>query len=751
MLKAVLSYLLIVSSLFLYSGFAVGARADSEPSRLTADGRPVYAVPRIYTEVRIDGVLDEEVWENALVIELNYEVRPGENVPAPVRTEVLLAYDEKTLYAAFRAYDPEPSAIRARIRDHDELGGDDWVALILDTFNDERRSFDFIVNPLGVQYDQIETQTGGDVGWDAIWDSAGRITDWGYAVEMAIPFNQLRFQRTDGPQIWSFDGVRSYPRTVRHHIGAFPRDRSNNCYLCQAIKIEGFEGARPGRNIEIAPTLTAVRTDERSELPDGDFESRDREAEVGLSARWGITPNMTLNATANPDFSQVEADALQLDINEPFALFFEERRPFFTEGSDFFDTRLNVVYSRMMRDPSWGLKLTGKEGSNTMGALVVRDELTNLVFPGSQGSDSTSLAAANTSSVFRYKRDFGSRYTVGLLATDREGNDYFNRVFGFDTDFRLTSRDRVRVQVLGSSTRYPGEVADEYEQQMDGFGGRAIDVYYFHNTRSHDWYAGLRDISDGFRADLGFIPRVGYRNYYAGWGHTWNASPGKWWSMFNFGAGYDHYEDQEGQPLDRNAEFWFNYAGPLQTYVDINGGRRQEAYNGLEFTQNYLRFYSNMRPAGNVVFVLNGRLGDRIDYANTRLGKRFQISPAVSYAFGLHLRLSLDHTFERMSVDGGRLYSANISQLSAIYQFSTRAFLRSIIQYVDYRYNADLYIDEIDPVFRRLSTQLLFSYKINPQTVLFVGYSDNSFGEQGFSLARNDRTFFVKLGYAWVL
>jgi hypothetical protein len=728
------------------------ALGDDADKKIFGEGKKVpLRVPLASTAITVDGVLNEAAWANALVIELNYEVRPGENVPPPVRTEILLLYDKDKLYVGARCYDPEPEAIRARIRDRDTLGGDDWVAVILDTFNDERRSYDFLCNPFGVQYDQIETQNSEDTGWDAIWDSAGKITDWGYAVEMSIPFNQLRFQRTDGPQVWGFDGVRSYPRNVKHHLGAFPRDRSNNCYLCQAIKIEGFEGANPGKNAEISPTFTASRTDSRADFPEGKMEKSSQDAEFGLNARWGFTPNMTLNFAANPDFSQVEADALQLDVNQPFEIFYDEKRPFFTEGADFFDTPINTVYTRMMRDPSGGLKITGKEGSNTIGAYVVRDDLTNLIFPGNQSSNAASYDFANTSSVFRYKRDIGNKYTLGLLATDREGVDYFNRMFGFDGDFRLTQRDRVRVQFLGSSTHYPLEVAEEYDQDSESFGGRAIYVHYNHNTRSHDWYLDYEDYSEGFRADLGFLPRVGYKAYMAGWGHTWWGQPGSWWSMFNFGAGYDHYEDQQGNPLDRNASFWFDYSGAMQSYVDIVGGHNREAYNGEEFDQNYLKIYSSFWPVGNVTAGCNAILGDRIDYANTRPGKRLQLDSFVSSALGLHLRLTLEHIYERMTVDEGRLYNANISQFTGIYQFNTRAFFRAILQYVDYRYDADLYIDEIDPVYRQLLTQFLFSYKLNAQTVLFIGYGDNYYGGFEYGLTQSDRTLFVKLGYAWVL
>ena len=729
---------------------AIALADDDDPPEKGTNENP-YIVPEASSAVRVDAVLDEQAWQDALVLSLDYEVRPGENVPPPVRTEVLITYDKDSLYAAFRCYDPDPSAIRAHLRDRDTLGGDDWVALVLDTFNDERRCFDFLITALGVQFDQIETLTNEDPGWDTIWDSAGQITDWGYAVEIAIPFSSLRFQRTDGPQTWGFDAVRRYPRSHPHHIGLFPRDRSNNCYLCQAIKIRGFEGATPGRNIEINPTLTAVRTDERADFPSGDFENRDQEAEVGITAKWGLTPNLTLNLTANPDFSQVEADAMQLDINEPFALFFPERRPFFTEGADFFDALEDVVYTRTMRDPSWGVKLTGKEGANTIGAYVVRDEITNLIFPGSQGSSSTSIMTPNTSSVFRYKRDLGSHYTIGLLGTDREGDDYFNRVFGFDFDFRVTPRDQLQLMVMGSSTRYPGEIAESYGQEHDSFGGRLISFEYDHYTRTWGWWADYEEAGSGFRADLGFYPMVGYRNVEGGLLYTWNARPGSWWSSFRIGNELNYFEDENGELLNKRASLWLNYSGTMQSFLQLRGTRILEAYNNREFDQTYFVAQGGLWPTG---YLQAGTLlitGDRIDYANTRAGSRTRINPWLSCNLGKHLRLSANHNFERMSVADGHLYTANISQASVIYQFNVRTFFRTIFQFRDYQYSPDNYTFDIDPEFRRFFTQMLFSYKINARTVLFLGYSDNYYGSHEFGLTQADRTFFVKIGYAWVL
>ena len=194
-----------------------------------------------------------------------------------------------------------------------------------------------------------------------------------------------------------------------------------------------------------------------------------------------------------------------------------------------------------------------------------------------------------------------------------------------------------------------------------------------------------------------------------------------------------------------------DFYGAMQSYAEVLWGRKIETYNGEKFTQNHMLFYAGCSPSAMLDFQLIGRVGDRIDYSNTRPGKRLQLNPWLRLKLGLHLRLTLDHTYERMTVEEGRLYGANISRLTAVYQFNTRTFFRSILQYVDYQYRPELYFDEIDPQYRHLFTQMLFSYKINPQTVLFLGYSDNSYGDGGYGLRQNDRTFFVKLGYAWVL
>jgi hypothetical protein len=488
---------------------AAAPQASEGPA--TPPPHRTFEVRRAPVAIEVDGALTDEGWKQAAVIDLPYEFFPGDNLPAPVRTEFLVTFGEQHLYLAFRAFDPEPGRIRAHLADRDAITTfqqDDHVGFILDTFNDERRGFQFRVNPLGVQADAVFSELEGieDFSWDAIWSSAGRVTAEGYEVEIAIPFNQLRFPKTEAAQTWGFDAFRSYPRSVRHRLLARWNDRNRACLLCQADKLAGFAGMTPGRNLEFDPTVTGRRTDRRPDAPAAPLENGEATGEVGLTARWGITPNLIFNATVNPDFSQVEADVAQLDVNTRFALFYPEKRPFFLEGIDFFATPLNTVFTRTIVDPVGGLKLTGKSGSNAYGVFVARDDTNNILLPSNQGSEVVSLAQGVTSAVARYRRDVGRTSTVGAIYTGREGGEYHNRVFGADVFLRPGASDTVRVQALGTRTANPVGVADLAGHGREEFDGYGLFADYFHESRHWFWFAGYQDLSPGFRADNGFIP-----------------------------------------------------------------------------------------------------------------------------------------------------------------------------------------------------------------------------------------------------
>lgn len=771
-----------------------------------------FRIPRAASEIKVDGILDDDAWRQALRLDLPYEVWPGDNNDAMVRTEAYLIYDTSHIYAAFKAHDPEPDRIRARLSDRDTAFADDFVGLVLDTFNSERRAFEFFVNAKGVQMDLVQDDVAGreDSSWDAIWDSAGRVTGEGYVVELAIPYTSLRFQRQDGDQVWGLDLIRIYPRDKRFLMASNRRNRDVSCYLCQVGKIVGFEGATPGRNLEIAPTVTALRTDAAPDelflanpgdpnswtakrFSERSVKTGEAEFDPGITAKWGMTPNLTLAGTLNPDFSQVEADTARLDVNERFALFFPEKRPFFLEGDDFFRTPFNAVHTRTVADPKWGTKITGKEGKNAIGAFVAEDEFTTVLFPGPQGSSATTFEDSVTDGVFRYRRDVGKNSALGGLLTVREGNgnDYFNRVAGADALLRFTQKDTLRVQVLGSQTRYPEEHPDDpngtiivapsdpgdsrssFDQPRGDFSDAAHTLHYSHNTKGWDtWFTHSQSGSD-FRSDLGFIPQVGTRFTLAGSDYTWWGEEGQdWYSHLTVGGDVDEQAELGGRLIERELELWVSWASARQSHFFLGGGTRRFQFLEGRFAQPFVNLWYELRPTKDLWAGLSSGISKRVDFSfedpndssATRQGDEFRIGPELTYRLGSRLRLGASTEMRQLRIDRGRLFRAMLTQLSVTYNLSLRSFFRGIFQYSDVNRDTDLYPACVtDPSGCGLEketqsffTQLLFSYKVNPQTAVFVGYTENQRGGtdvdlgERIDLTRQDRTLFFKIGYAFV-
>jgi len=744
-----LSVVFVFVLLFSETSLIAGMKRDIE--KPGDGGQEIFRVPFVDSGIDIDAYLDEPIWENAVKIEANIEVRPGENILAPVETEVLIVYDKEHIYVAFIARDPEPSKIRARFCDRDNIFDDDWVLILFDTFNDQRRTYDFACNPLGIQGDMIETPTGGGDAWDAIWNSSGRLTEDGYVVEMSIPFRAFNFPDMNGDQVWGFDAVRSYPRNVRHHIGSFPRDRNNNCYMCQSHKLIGFSGVSPGKNFELNPTFNVVNSQARENDTNGPFKQTENSWEPGLSAKWGITPNMNLNGTLNPDFSNIEADILELDINNQFAIYYPEKRPFFLENSDLFSTKLNLVHTRTLADPDWGVKLSGKSGKNALGVFTAQDRITNFIFPGPEGSQSDSKSHDVYGTAIRYKRDISKSSNLGIILTDREGNNYHNRVGGIDADIKFTPKDRIRFQVIGSSTSYPDTLISEYDQPEYSFGGDAFMGHYEHDTRNYDVYAYHEQADNAFRADLGFITQVGYQYTELGGQYKWQKDPGHWYTLLSLSASMDYRRDMNGNLLHGVWSSRLNYNGPYQSHAHLYTEIGKDKYEGVEYDTQWLQGCFGFQPLAPIFVHLYARYGDQIDYANNRLGTRFRIWPSLQWNLGMHVRLETGYRYEELNVDPGKLYRANTANLKFIYQFNRRMFIRAVMQYINYDRNTDLYIDVVDSVTEKWFNQFLFSYKINPQTVFFLGYSDNYYGDQAVNLTQTNRTIFAKLGYALAL
>src|SRR5256712_8566856 len=342
-------------------------------------------IPRFDKTPVIDGKLDDEVWKQAAVLKDFYQTQPGDNITPSKPTEAMMGYDSKTLYLAFHCYD-EPDRVRATVAKRDEVFGDDNVRLFLDTFNDQRRAYILGWNALGIQQDGIMTEgSGTDFSVDIVMESKGVRTSDGWTVEVAIPFKSLRYEAGKG-KLWGFHVVRNFFRFNDELDSWLPISRDISSNLAQEGHLTGLEGISTEHTLEIIPSLTLSETGKRVNalsaaqlaanptlLDPGRLLNEPIKSDLGLTMKYGITPTVTLDLAINPDFAQVEADQTVVLANQRFPIFFEEKRPFFLEGIDIFQTRLQPVHTRAIIDPDIAVKLTGKRGRNTFGVLLASD------------------------------------------------------------------------------------------------------------------------------------------------------------------------------------------------------------------------------------------------------------------------------------------------------------------------------------------------------------------------------------------
>jgi len=711
-------------------------------------------IPYSQDKVKIDGVLDDAIWDNALIVDLLYEVDPGNSIPADVSTKAYIIDIGHSILIGFKAQDPNPKSIRAFLRDRDSAWRDDFVGVILDTYNDEIRALEFFVNPLGIQMDLIRDDSGGgsneDSSWDAIWDSSGKITGDGYTVEMLIPYNEIQMAHFDGKKTWGINFFRSYPRNVRKQIQDTPYDRNNNCSLCQYNKYSGFSNAERGLDLEITPSITMISNQTKADIK-GDYSEKNTDIEPSLDINWGINSNLTLNATLNPDFSQIESDSAQLDINRTFALFFPEKRPFFLENSDFFNTRMNLIHTRNVADPDYGLRLVGKSGKNAYGFFYTDDTITNILIPGVFGSGLASLEQESDNLVARYRRDFGNASTAGGLITRRKSNNYSNTVTSFDTTYKITDENAIIFQYSSSDTRNPQQIMEEFEQEKD-LSGNAYYFQYRHADENLFYNVTHQSFDTGYRADLGFIGQVGNQKTIVGAQYTWRPqNQDKWWNRISVYSDWDITHDQHGRLIEKELEASLNINAGKQSHFNLYTNTRDRLWDDILFDENIIGLNFNIKPISGIEFGTGYNVGDSIDFSNSKIAKKTGANIYANLNIGQHLSINLDHSFQKLNRDGGNVFIANQTDLRFSYQFNIKQRLRLSI--INTNVNRDLSLydseSEIDSHFRRLSNQLIYSYKVNPKTLLFLGYSDSGYADQHIDLTTENRTLFAKFSYAW--
>ncbi len=715
--------------------------------------------------ITVDGTLGDPGWSGATRVDTWFEVRPGDNLPAKVRSVGYLIYDDRYLYAGFEFFDPDPARIRAPYADRDDISESiDYGGVILDTRNDGRTGVLFLATPRGIQYDAVQDDATGSENSapDFYWDSAGRITADGWTLEIRIPFSSLRYSG-GAAQTWGIMLFRNYPREFRYQLFSMKLPLGGSCFVCRENVLTGLEGLPAGDHFVVAPYLSA----KQESLPDGAsgsaLEDRPAEGTGGLDAKWIPDPDNALDVTVNPDFSQVESDVARISANERFALFYPEKRPFFLEGNELFSTPVQAVYTRALTSPRWGIRATGKTGDTAYTALVADDRGGgSVILPGSDASSFADQDFSSRVAVARVRHDLGRSF-VSFLLTDREiAGGGCNRVFGPDFQWRPNDTDTVTGQVLFSLTETPDrpDLAPEWDGRKLSGGGS--DVWWSHTTRTIDFALEVKAFGEGFRADAGFVPQVGFREAYSEVGYTWH--PTGFLSRLRVFAFTDPMWDSDGERIRNLVAAGVGMDGRWNSFarVWVYADRWRVAEPSTEpatfreIPKNQLRFILQASPSLLVSqLYLEGAVGQEIDFENARPGHGATLTLGATFRPTDHLALRLDSSRRWIDVrpagggPTGRLFTAQVERLKATWTFTARSYLRLIGQYDRTDQDPALYPTPVDSRGGSFAGSALLAYKLNWQSVLFLGYGDDRTLDAEGDLHRSSRQLFLKISYAF--
>jgi len=742
-------------------GAAVAALAGTAfaAGQTSPADEPPIQIHRAAGPITVDGDLSDPGWQGAARVETFWETRPGDNVAPKIKTVGLLTFDDRALYVAFECEDRDPSRIRAPFADRDAVSSDtDYAGIILDTRHDRRTALEFFANPQGVQYDANQDDASGneDTSVDFFWDSAGRIGPRGWTLEIRIPFSSLRYD-SDAHPVWGIQLYRNTTRDTRYQFFSNRLPRSSNCFVCHERDLVGLEGLPSGAHVIAAPYVSATQDGGRVDPndPSSRWVTKPIRGNAGLDVKWLPNADTAIDGTINPDFSQVESDVAQISANTRFALFYPEKRPFFLEGLDLLSTPIQAVYTRTITSPRWGLRGTGKIDSTNYTVLVTEDRGGgSVIVPGPQNSTFVDQDFSSFAGIGRVRKDFGRSY-VSFLATDREveGTGY-NRVFGPDFQWAPNDGDQVKGQFLYSLSQTPDRPDLYPGWNGEHVNGHALFASWDHSKRSWETFVKYQDFSDGFRADDGFVPQVGFREitpqaflkFYPTSGFFTKITPL---------VVEDYTADTSGNTLRQRLFPGVSFEGHQSVQGEVDYLFSQERVGDVLIPKDFWSLYFQLAPSrvfGQVS--VNGEIGDEIDYANARPGHGGAFTLSARIQPQDHLELRLDEALSWVNVDSGgaerRLFTAVVHRLRATYNFTNRAFFRGIVQYTREDRNPDLYVQQgLPKQDSALSSSVLLAYKLNWQSVVFLGYGDNQVANEQYELARHDRQLFLKISYAF--
>lgn len=745
--------------------------------------------PRIDTQITIDGVLDEPVWQRAARLTGFSQYQPVDSRPADEETEVLVWYGPDAIYFGIRAHEAHGDVVRATSANRDNIGSEDQIQILLDTYNDHRVAFVFGVNPLGVQMDGTRSDqfsggaggsstTGGGVGVnfldgnvdlnpDYVYESKGRLVPGGYEVEIRIPFKSLRY-RDGNEQTWSINVLRKV-----QHSGAqdswTPAVRASASFLIQSGTLSGMHDLHRGLVLELTPTATA-RADGTPDSTSGRWHYAGG-GDVGGDVRWGISQSLTLNGTVNPDFSQVEADVGQVTLNQRFELFYPEKRPFFLDGLERFDTPSRLIYTRRIANPDGGIKLAGKLNGLDIATLAAVDV--------------DSAGGRAEVSALRLRKDLGSNSTLGFVGTDREDGGSYGRLLGVDAHIVHSNIYFVELQAVQSWTR----------QDTVNTNGSLLQAVWDRTGRNWGFHYTLQAIAPDFNAAVGFVNRTGILMFDTHNRLTGYGSPGSlvqtYGSFFSFTRIWDYSSPSSG-PIEGSES-----ASPSVSFLNNwqlsgNFSRNFYSFNPPDYAGYQVSCSLCLPPGGPVPFTVPGMENNdfsgsvsvttpafRLFTASASVGagavpifreaapgRMVQLAATLDVRPSNALRLSFQTTSLtiRRQRDGSQFSSEVIPRLKIEYQLSRAIFFRFVGQYtaldqsalVDRNGNT-IFINGVvqgPSSLNELRVDWLFSYRPSPGTLIYLGYGSTLDEPQAFRFQQLGRTadgFFGKLSYLFRL
>jgi len=702
--------------------------------------------------IKIDGKLDEKSWGIAEKVQLNYEIQITDNEPALQKTTAMVLYDNENLYFGFICYDTNPKEIRAHLTDRDKIWEDDFIILIIDTYGDNQNAYELAVNPYGIQGDGIRAGNSEDMSFDFIWRSAGFVNDSGWTVEIAIPFKSLRFPKKKNHE-WNILIGRNYPRKSRFIFSWTPFDKNNPCLLCQGGKLTGLDEITSTSLIEILPYAMGYQSGFLKDYdPSLEFKNEPIKGRFGSGVKISPNPELTIEGVLNPDFSQVESDAYQINVNTTFALYYPEKRPFFLEGAEIFRTPINAFYSRMINNPLFALKLKQKSNKITIAYLSSLDRNTTFIIPGEEESSTISTNLKSLSNIGRIRYDFGEQSYAGFLLTTRNLNDAYNYVGGVDWSLFFWKSYYFRGQILYSltkeinnsdifsSTRKFGNSNFDATFNGERYSGTGVILRFTRNTKHHELDISYRDLSPTFQPHLGFVTSNNGRVLTIE--NQFTLYPKNSFIDIAFltaegGIRFNYFGAQK--------EKWFmlGIGGQLKTQTNVFIGflpLNDEIFRNHRF-RNIHRIFANIysTPTGFLSLQFNGSYGKYIYRTDepklglgTELGAWFKLKPTDKIEISIWYQKANLKDIETKE----KFYDGYITGLVGIYQFNPNLFVRLITQYNSFSGSVQVFP--------------LLSFKLNPFTIFYIGSTlDMIDFEEPYGVRQTNREFFLKVQYLW--